>query len=240
MISKFEATFEKCSPRHGVCYPNINNLALKSIAGETKTVDLFQQDSVENYFRTCEGALFDLTDSPFWLSLTNSSSLVIAAPNDVNIPGEYRFWIGIWEVVLKIEAPCNANYLQGITEEGHIVLYIDDLVVLVVAFQGDVKNHSWEKACGSIQRVVIYDRPKFVSYNDHNRKITIKPVERGEKGLHIVLIELLIKSTKSFNVLEILVKLPATYIDSHLKPYFWPALEDEIKQYHEEWVDGLE
>jgi len=36
-------------------------------------------------------------------------------------------------------------------------------------------------------------------------------------------------STKSFNVLEILVKLPVTYIDRHLKPFFGPPLENEIK-----------
>jgi len=44
-----------------------------------------------------------------------------------------------------------------------------------------------------------------------------------------MLVELEIKSTKSFYVLEILVKLPVTYIDSHLKPFFAPPLENKIK-----------
>jgi len=57
-------------------------------------------------------------------------------------------------------------------------------------------------------------------------------VEKSDKGLHQILIEIQIKSSKSFNVLQILVKLPVTYIDSHLKPFFLPALEDEEKQYH--------
>ena len=86
-VNKFEATVKKCSPSQNSCQPNIEDLALKSIAGLSKTVILFQQDSVEKYFRACEGALFDLTDAPLWLSLTNSSALVIEAPNDVNIPG---------------------------------------------------------------------------------------------------------------------------------------------------------
>jgi hypothetical protein len=47
------------------------------------------------------------------------------------------------------------------------------------------------------------------------------------------------KSVKSFNVLEILVKLPTAYIDSDLKPFFWPALSDEMKQYGESWQDHL-
>ena len=51
--------------------------------------------------------------------------------------------------------------------------------------------------------------------------------------------ELQIKSTKSFYVLEILVKLPVTYIDSHLKPFFGPPLENEVKKYGEKWQDGL-
>jgi hypothetical protein len=58
-------------------------------AGLSKTVTLFHQDSVESYFQACEGALFDLTGAPDWLSLTNSSSLVIAPPNELNVPGKY-------------------------------------------------------------------------------------------------------------------------------------------------------
>jgi len=78
-------------------------------AGQRKTVALFHHASVESYFRACEGALFDLTDAPFWLSLANSSSLVIAPPNELNVPGKYQFWIGPWAVTLVVEAPCIAN-----------------------------------------------------------------------------------------------------------------------------------
>jgi len=82
---------------------------LKSTAGQIKKVILYEQDSVEHFFQACKGALLDLTDAPAWLSLTNSSSLVIEAPNDVRIPGHYKFWVGIWEVKLEIEAPCNST-----------------------------------------------------------------------------------------------------------------------------------
>ena len=51
----------------------------------------------------------------------------------------------------------------------------------------------------------------------------------------MILVELLVKSVKSFYFLEILVKLPITYIDQNLKPFFWPVLGDEIKQYGEKW-----
>jgi hypothetical protein len=60
-------------------------------------------------------------------------------------------------------------------------------------------------------------------------KIEIKPQDKTDKGLHIILVELQIKSTKSFYALQILVKLPISYIDSHLKPFFLPPLEDKIK-----------
>jgi len=89
IISSSEATLETCSPQHGNCLPNIENLALSGTAGLSKTVNLFQQESVESYFRACEGALFYLTEAPFWLSLTNSSSLVIAPPNEITVPGKY-------------------------------------------------------------------------------------------------------------------------------------------------------
>jgi len=54
-----------------------------------------------------------------------------------------------------------------------------------------------------------------------------------------MLVELHVKSTKSLNVLQILVKLPVTYIDSSLKPFFWPPLKDEKKQYGSKWQDDL-
>jgi len=107
---------EECSPHHGNCQPKIRDLALTGTAGLSKTITLFNQDSVESYFRACEGALFDLTGAPFWLNLTNSSFLVIDPPNDINIPRKYQFWIGIWAVTLQIDAPCSANYLQGLKE----------------------------------------------------------------------------------------------------------------------------
>ena len=75
----------------------------------------------------------------------------------------------------------------------------------------------------------------FIKYNEHSQTIEIKPQDKSDKGLHIILVELLVKSVKSFNFLEILVKLPVTYIDSNLKPFFWPVLGDEIKQFGEKW-----
>jgi len=89
MVNKFEAMLEVCSPHHRNCQPNIEDLALTGTAGLRKTVTLYNQASVESYFRACEGALFDLTGAPFWLSLTNSSFLVIDPPNDQYIPGKY-------------------------------------------------------------------------------------------------------------------------------------------------------
>jgi len=119
--------------------------------------------------------------------------------------------------------------LQGLTEQGHVAVYIDEVVVLAVAFELDDKQHSWEKVCGSIQRAFIHDAPIFVKYDEKRMKIEIKPQDKTDKGLHIILVELQIKSTKSFNVLEIFVKLPVTYLDSHLKPFFGPPLENKIK-----------
>ena len=124
-VNKFEATLETCSPHANNCKPNIKDLALKGTAGLSKTVTLFHQATVESYFRACQGALFDLTGAPFWLSLTNSSSLVIAPPNEVTVPGKYKFFISIWAVTLEIDAPCNANSLHGLRKQGHVAVYID-------------------------------------------------------------------------------------------------------------------
>ena len=75
------------------------------------------------------------------------------------------------------------------------------MVVLVVAFELDDKQHSWEKVCGSIQRAFIRDAPAFVTYKEHRRQININPQNKVDKGLHIILVELEIKSVKSFHAL---------------------------------------
>ena len=62
--------------------------------------------------------------------------------------------------------------------------------MLAVAFELDDKLHSWEKACGSILRAFIHNAPIFVKYNDHRRTIEIKPQDKSDKGLHIILVEL--------------------------------------------------
>ena len=60
-----------------------------------------------------------------------------------------------------------------------------------------------------------------------------------DQGLHLILIELYIKSQKSFNALKILVKLPVYHIDSNLLPFFLPSLKDEIKLFGETWREDL-
>ena len=35
------------------------------------------------------------------------------------------------------------------------------------------------------------------------------------------------------------MKLPLTYIDDRLKPFFWPGLTDEVKQYSKRWREDL-
>jgi len=52
-VNKFEATLEECSPHHGNCQPNIPDLAMTGTAGESKTITLYHQASVESYFRAC-------------------------------------------------------------------------------------------------------------------------------------------------------------------------------------------
>jgi hypothetical protein len=54
----------------------------------------------------------------------------------------------------------------------------------------------------------------------------VKPESKTDQGLHKILIEIQINSAESFNILEILVKLPITYIASDLKPLFLPPLEN--------------
>jgi hypothetical protein len=119
--------------------------------------------------------------------------------------------------------------LEGLEQQGIVSLYLDELVLLHVHFEKDDKGQSWNLICGRIQKTLLYNAPVFVTYNEHKQRIEIKPQDKTDKGLHIILVQLVIKSTKSFYVLEILVKLPITYIDWHLKPFFGPPLANSIK-----------
>ena len=98
MLTKHSAMVEDCAPQKGSCYPNIEGLALASIAGQRKTYVLFQQASIGKYFSACEDALFELTDGPAWLSLADSAYLVIDTPNDVHAIGKFSFFLNFWEV----------------------------------------------------------------------------------------------------------------------------------------------
>ena len=109
-------------------------------------------------------------------------------------------------------------------------MYIDEVVVLVLAFHLDDNKQSWEKACGNKDlRAYIYNAPSFVMFNDNSRKITIRPQNKVDQGNHKMLIQHVIEAQKFLHAVFILVKLPISYIDSNLKPYFLPALADETK-----------
>jgi len=56
--------------------------------------------------------------------------------------------------------------------------------------------------------------------------VEIKPENKEDKGAHKILVELVMESGKIFYAVEILVKLPVSYIDSNLLPVFDPALKD--------------
>jgi len=69
--------------------------------------------------------------------------------------------------------------------------------------------------------------------------VEIKPEDKEDKGEHKVLVELVMESAKSFYAVEILVKLPLSYINSNLVPFFDPSLKDEIKWYGDSWKRDL-
>ena len=78
--------------------------------------------------------MFELTGGPFWLTLEDSSRLVIDAPNKVSVVGQYSFYLSIWKVTLTVEAPCDSTYLQGLKEAGHVNVQLDESVTLLVQF----------------------------------------------------------------------------------------------------------
>ena len=134
MLDQASANIEKCSPTpfSAQCYPKLEELQLKAIAGQKKSVVLYKQDSIGKFLTECRDALFSLKDGPSWLTLQEFSSLEINAPNEVSAVGTYHFYLAIWRITLTVDPPCDANYLGGLEEQGTVQLHIDEKVVLHV------------------------------------------------------------------------------------------------------------
>ena len=103
--TKTYGDIEKCTPQEDRCYPNLENL--RTIAGTTKKVVLYSQNSLELYKTECSDALFDLKDAPSWISLEDSAILVIDAPNHVTVVGNQTITIQVWDAIITVEAPCD-------------------------------------------------------------------------------------------------------------------------------------
>ena len=126
-----QARIEKCSPHEGSCSPSIPDNMVSSIAGQQKTLPLFSQEYQSQYLIECKDTLFKLTsDAPSWVSVQDSSQLVIDAPNLVSAVGLYSFYINIWKVTLRVEAPCSTTYLQGPSKAGRVSVTLDQEVTL--------------------------------------------------------------------------------------------------------------
>ena len=104
---------------------------VSSIAGQRKTANLFAQEYQSQYLAECKDTPFQLTSAaPSWVSVQDSSQLVIDPPNLVSVVGEYSFYVNIWKVTLRVEAPCSTTYLQGPSEAGVVSVTLDQEVTL--------------------------------------------------------------------------------------------------------------
>jgi hypothetical protein len=190
MLSRSEAKIEKCSlpPETGKCFPKIQDLKIPAVAGQKKSVVLYRQASIGKFFTECEGALFSLDGGPSWLLLQDFSLLEINAPNQVAAVGTYHFYLSIWSVTLTVVPPCSANYLEGLEQLGTVSLHLDERVLLHVYFEKDDKGQSWNLVCGRIQKTLLHNAPSFVRFFEDKKEIKVRPEDKSEVGLHLVLI----------------------------------------------------
>ena len=137
-IDRTQARIEKCSPHSGRCTPSIPGNRVSSTAGQRTTALLFGHAHLGQYLAECADTPFQLTSAaPSWVSVQDSSQLVIDAPNLVSMVGQYSFHVNIWRVTLHVEAPCSTTYLQGPSEAGRVSVNLDQQVTLRLQFNDD-------------------------------------------------------------------------------------------------------
>ena len=136
-IDRTQARIEKCSPHSGRCTPSIPGNRVSSTAGQLKTALLSGHEHLGQYLAECADTPFQLTSAPSWVSVQDSSQLVVDAPNLVSLVGQYSFYIDIWRVTLYVEAPCSTTYLQGPSEAGRVSVILDQKVTLRLQFKVD-------------------------------------------------------------------------------------------------------
>ena len=106
----------------------------------------------------------------------------------MQIVGEYRFRLNIWQITLTVTAPCSNNYLQGSDNIAQWSVRLDEQLQIKVAFKEDNVKRSWEEPCGKAHSTVLYDRPSFVMFNENDQIILIRPIDEKDLGAHSMLL----------------------------------------------------
>ena len=143
--------------------------------------------------------------------------------------GEYRFRLNIWQIILTVTAPCSNNYLQGSDNIAQWSVRLDEQLQINVAFKKDDTDQSWEESCGKAHSTVLYDRPSFVTFNEKDQIILIRPIDEKDLGVHSMLLRQKRRLENFGHVIQIFVKPPLTFIDKENKPYFKSPLRDRTK-----------
>ena len=90
--------------------------------------------------------------------------MVIDAPDEISVVGEYHFLLNDWAMKLEIAAPCNSTFINGV-EKNVVRVDLDDEVTLTLQYEDDRKNSTWEFACGETVMRELIEAPNFVTYD---------------------------------------------------------------------------
>ena len=89
----------------------------------------------------------------------------------------------------KVRAPCSSKNIQGLGEEGSLNIQLDEEKTLVPELEDDQDGNSWEFSCGRIARTSLYNQPDFVTLSSKDGNIYVKPTEKRNLGMHLILVQ---------------------------------------------------
>ena len=126
--------------------------------------------------------------------------------------GDHRFFINDWYVNLIVNAPCSLQNMEGLDDDGSLTMRLDEEAELNPELEIDSHGNSWKVSCGPVSRTVLLKAPHFVTYDQKEHIISVKPNRIEDLGLHLILVKQFRMSKSFITTVGIMVMNPIDFI----------------------------
>ena len=90
---------------------------------------------------------------------------------------------------------------------------LDQEAELYPEVESDSNGNSWKATCGAVSRTVLLKAPHFITYDQKEHIISVKPNRIEDLGLHLILVKQYRMSKIFISTVGIMVMNPIELID---------------------------